>query len=685
MDKRFDFSVTESKIYEAWEKAGFFNPDKLPGPRLKSFTIVIPPPNITGSLHMGHALNASIQDVVIRQKRMQGYRALWVPGFDHAGIATQNVIEKKILKEKNKTRFDLGKENFVNEIWRWKDQYQAVITDQLKKIGASCDWSRTRFTLDENYSRAVKKAFQHYYEKGWIYQKERIINWCPRCGTALSDLELEHSPEKGHLWYIRYPLSNKKNHIVIATTRPETMFGDLAVAVSPKDKRYQKLIGQKVNLPLTNSTIPIIADVAIDPDFGTGALKVTPAHDSVDAEIGERHGLGCKTVINREGSLNENVPERYQGLKLDEARKKVISDLNNLGLIEKIENYQHDIPVCERCQTKTEILPSEQWFLKMDHLAKLAAEAVKSGQIKFYPPRWKKVYLNWLDNIKDWCLSRQIWWGHPIPIENEEGVLDTWFSSALWPFAALGWPDDSSDLDKFYPTDFLSTATEIMNLWVTRMIFSSQEFTGKIPFSKVYFHPTVLNKEGHRMSKSLGTGIDPLELIKNYGADATRFGLLWQTGLNRQDIRFGEEDIIMGQKFVTKIWNASRFILSQSEKHGISSFDLSQVNQNEAIVKKMKKVIVSVNKSIDQYRFDQAVQEIYHFFWHDFCDRYLEEAKDSINNEEEKLKTFTSLAYILITSLKLLHPFIPFVTEEIYQKFPLIDKKESLIIENWPD
>lgn len=685
MDKRFDFSVTESKIYEAWEKAGFFNPDKLPGPRLKSFTIVIPPPNITGSLHMGHALNASIQDVVIRQKRMQGYRALWVPGFDHAGIATQNVIEKKILKEKNKTRFDLGKENFVNEIWRWKDQYQAVITDQLKKIGASCDWSRTRFTLDENYSRAVKKAFQHYYEKGWIYQKERIINWCPRCGTALSDLELEHSPEKGHLWYIRYPLSNKKNHIVIATTRPETMFGDLAVAVSPKDKRYQKLIGQKVNLPLTNSTIPIIADVAIDPDFGTGALKVTPAHDSVDAEIGERHGLGCKTVINREGSLNENVPERYQGLKLDEARKKVISDLNNLGLIEKIENYQHDIPVCERCQTKTEILPSEQWFLKMDHLAKLAAEAVKSGQIKFYPPRWKKVYLNWLDNIKDWCLSRQIWWGHPIPIENEEGVLDTWFSSALWPFAALGWPDDSSDLDKFYPTDFLSTATEIMNLWVTRMIFSSQEFTGKIPFSKVYFHPTVLNKEGHRMSKSLGTGIDPLELIKNYGADATRFGLLWQTGLNRQDIRFGEEDIIMGQKFVTKIWNASRFILSQSEKHGISSFDLSQVNQNEAIVKKMKKVIVSVNKSIDQYRFDQAVQEIYHFFWHDFCDRYLEEAKDSINNEEGKLKTFTSLAYILITSLKLLHPFIPFVTEEIYQKFPLIDKKESLIIENWPD
>jgi len=685
MDKRFDFRTTESKIYEAWEKAGFFNPDKLPEPRSGGFTVVIPPPNITGSLHMGHALNASVQDVVIRRKRMQGYRALWVPGFDHAGIATQNVIEKKILKEKNKTRFDLGKENFINEIWRWKDQYQTVITGQLKKIGASCDWSRTRFTLDEKYSQAVKKAFQHYYEKGWIYQKERIINWCPRCGTALSDLELEHSPEKGHLWYIRYPLSDKKDHIVIATTRPETMFGDLAVAVNPKDKRYQKLIGQKVNLPLTNLTIPIIADIAIDPDFGTGVLKVTPSHDSVDAEIGERHDLGCKTVIDREGALNENVPEQYQGLKLDEARKKVISDLNDLGLIEKIEDYQHDVPVCERCQTKTEIIPSEQWFLKMDHLAKLAVEAVKSGQIKFYPPRWKKVYLNWLDNIKDWCLSRQIWWGHPIPIENEEGVLDTWFSSALWPFAVLGWPDDSPDLDKFYPTDFLSTATEIMNLWVTRMIFSSQEFTGKIPFSKVYFHPTVLNKEGRRMSKSLGTGIDPLELIENYGADATRFGLLWQTGSNRQDIRFGEEDIIMGQKFVTKIWNASRFILSQSEKHGILSFDLSQVDQNEFIVKKIKKIIISVNKSIDQYRFDQAVQEIYHFFWHDFCDQYLEEAKNSINNGGENLKTFTSLAYILVTSLKLLHPFIPFVTEEIYQKLPLVDKKEFLIIENWPD
>lgn len=681
MDKRFDFKEAEPRIYKKWEQSEYFNPDKLPGSRPNSFTVAMPPPNITGSLHVGHALNASVQDVLIRQKRMQGYRTLWLPGFDHAGIATQNVIEKKLLKEKKVTRFDLGREQFLDEIWKWKDQYQSVIIGQLKKIGASCDWSRTRFTLDENYSEAVKKSFQHYHQRGWIYRKKRIINWCPRCGTALSDLELEYQEEKTKLWYIRYPLVDSGESIVIATTRPETIFGDLAVAVNPKDKRYKNLIGQRVRLPLTDNLIMIIADSAIDPEFGTGALKVTPAHDPIDAEIGERNQLGLKTVITEEGLLNNQVPEPYQGMNLDQARKKIVNDLESQGLLVKTEDYEHSIPVCERCQTKVEVLPSEQWFLRMDQLAKMAAEPVRSGQIKFYPARWEKVYLNWLDNIKDWCLSRQIWWGHPIPLEGETDVLDTWFSSALWPFAILGWPKETSDLDKFYPTDFLSTATEIMNLWVARMIFSSLEFTGKIPFSKVYFHPTVLNKEGRRMSKSLGTGIDPLELIEKYGADATRFGLLWQTGSNRQDIRFSEEDIIMGQKFATKIWNASRFIISRAEDKII---DPSLAKHQDPIMKKAQALVSQVNRSLDQYRFDQAAESVYHFFWHDFCDHYLEESKELINDPETREATLATLFSVLLTTLKLLHPFMPFVTEEIYQKLPLKDKKDLLIIEDWP-
>jgi valyl-tRNA synthetase len=684
MDKRFEFSEAEPKIYKEWEAKGCFNPDHLPGERSENFTIVMPPPNITGSLHMGHALNASVQDVIVRQKRMQGYRTLWLPGFDHAGIATQNVIEKKILKEQEKTRFDLGKDKFLQEIWRWKDDYQIVITNQLKKIGASCDWSRTRFTLDEKYSQAVKQAFHHYYQKGWIYRKERVINWCPRCETALSDLELERIAENSSLWHIRYPLVNQKEFIVIATTRPETIFGDLAIAVNPKDKRYENLIGQKAQLPLTENEIPIIADESIDPEFGTGALKVTPAHDSVDAEIGEKNNLGHKIIIDRAGFLNDQVPEKYRGLKLKEARSQVVEDLEKLNLLEKIEPYQHEVPVCERCQTRTEVIPSEQWFLKMDELAQLAAEPIKSGQIKFYPARWEKIYLNWLENIKDWCLSRQIWWGHPIPLENEEDVLDTWFSSALWPFATMGWPEESSDLLKFYPTDFLSTATEIMNLWVARMIFSGKEFMGEIPFSKVYFHPTILNKEGRRMSKSLGTGIDPLELIEKYGADATRFGLLWQTGANRQDIRFGEEDIAMAQKFVTKIWNASRFIIGQAERNEIQEFDLSKLNEDQEIVKKIKETIKTVNESLSVYRFDQATENIYHFFWHEFCDQYLEQSKEMMQSKEKQEEVFTTLAYLLATTLKLLHPFMPFVTEEIYQMLPIKDKKDLLIVEDWP-
>ncbi len=683
MDKRFNFREAEPRIYQKWEEGGYFNPDKLPGKRKRTFTVVIPPPNITGSLHMGHALNAAVQDAVVRRQRMMGDRTLWLPGFDHAGIATQNVIEKKLWKEKNLTRFDLGKQEFIREIWRWKEEYQEIITGQLKKIGASCDWSRTRFTLDQDYSQAVQKAFHHYYQKGWIYRKERIVNWCPRCGTALSDLELEHQPEKTHLWYIKYPL-NDHRHLTIATTRPETMFGDLAVAVNPKDRRYQELIGQKVNLPLTDQHIPIIADEMIDPEFGTGALKLTPSHDPIDAEIGERHQLGLKTVISPEGKLNDLVPEAYRQLTLAEARKKIVADLSALELIDKIEDYEHDVPICERCRTKVETVPSEQWFLKMEHLAKMAAEPVRSGQIKFHPGRWKKVYLSWLDNVQDWCLSRQIWWGHPIPLENEEDVLDTWFSSALWPIATMGWPDETDDLKKFYPTNFLSTATEIINLWVARMIFSGLEFKQKIPFSEVYFHPTILDKKGKRMSKSLGTGVDPLDLISRYGADATRFGLLWQTGSSRQDIRFGEEDIAMGQKFTTKIWNASRFIISQAEKHEAGLISLKN-NQESEIVSKTKQMIATVDRLMDRYRFDQSAQTIYHFFWHDFCDQYLEQAKAKIDEPGTRMTTLNDLFYVLTSTLKLLHPFMPFVTEEIYQKLPLAEKKDSLMIETWPD
>jgi valyl-tRNA synthetase len=684
MDKRFDFKQSEPKIYEKWEKGGYFNPDKLPGERLKKFTVVIPPPNITGALHIGHALNSSVQDAVIRHKRMQGYRTLWLPGFDHAGIATQSVIEKKILKEQNLSRHDLGREKFISTIWTWKDDYQRVITNQLKKIGASCDWSRTRFTLDENYSQSVQAAFKHYYEKGWIYRKEKIINWCPRCGTALSELELDHKAEKTHLWYIRYPLESK-GYITIATTRPETILGDLAIAVNPEDKRYQKLIGQKAIVPVAGHVIPIITDQEIDPEFGTGALKVTPSHDPIDAEIGERHQLGLKNIIGPDGRMNDLVPEEYKGLSISAARNKIVEHLTKEGLLEKTEEYQHDIPVCERCQNKIEAIPSEQWFLKMEHLAQLAAQPIKEGKIKFYPARWEKVYLAWLANIRDWCLSRQIWWGHPVPMEGEKDVLDTWFSSALWPFAVMGWPEETDDLSKFFPTDFLATAVDIMNLWVARMIFSSLEFTQKVPFSRVYFHPTILNKKGQRMSKSLGTGIDPLELIEKYGADATRFGLLWQTGSNRQDIRFGEEDIIMGQKFTTKLWNATRFIIAQSEKYNLGSIDLNNIDSKEEIIQKLKLLIDQVNESLDQYRFDQATQSIYHFFWHEFCDQYLETAKEKISHSEEPSKIIANLFYILSTIIKILHPFMPFITEELYQMIPLKDKKDSLIIENWPN
>jgi len=723
-DSPYNPEKVEKRIYKIWEKSGVFNPDNLKNAK-KPFTIVIPPPNITGFLHMGHALNVVIQDILIRFKRMAGFKTLWVPGTDHAGIATQGMVEKKLKKE-GKTRFDLGREKFIEEVWKWKNEYGNKILDQLKRLGASCDWSRVRFTMDKDYSAAVLEAFVQYYNQGWIYRGKRVVNWCPRCQTSLSDLELEHKEEKTHLWYLKYPLTTNyklptTNYIVVATTRPETMLGDTAVAVNPKDERYKKLVGQKVILPLVNREIPIIADRAIDINFGTGAVKVTPAHSLVDWQIGQDHNLPTISVIDGHCRLNGNAPEIYQGAKIEEARKKIVEDLNALNLIEKIEDYTHSVPKCYRCDSTVELIPSKQWFVKMEKLAKLAMSPIKSNKIKFHPKRWERVYLDWLKNAHDWCISRQIWWGHPFPVffcqkkqenlksqisnlkindeyfivslkkpkkcpfckkcamKQSEDVFDTWFSSALWPFAVLGWPKKTKDLSTYYPTDVLSTARDIINLWVARMIYSGAALVKKLPFKDVIVHATVITKEGQRMSKSLGTGIDPLELVEKYGADATRFGLAWQIS-ETQDIRFGENDILAGKKFCNKIWNASRFVLQnadskiQNTKYKIQNTNLTPADKK--ILLGLKKLQKDVGKFIEKYEFGKALHCLYDFFWHQYADIYIETAKKQPANV---------LLYVHLNLLKLLHPFLPFITEEIWQIFGKLNRSKKLIlVENWP-
>jgi valyl-tRNA synthetase len=598
----------------------------------------------------------------------------------------------------------LGKEKFLERVWQWKEKYGNIILEQLKKIGVSCDWSRTRFTMDEKYSQAVREAFLHYFKKGLIYRQKRVINFCPRCQTSLSDLELEYREEKRKLWYIKYPLKQTKNlklktknYIVVATTRPETMLGDTAVAVNPKDKRYKDLVGQKAVLPLVGREIPIIADRLVDPKFGTGAVKITPAHDLTDYEIGLRNNLKIIQVIDENGKITKEAPAAYQELSALEAREKVIADLKSQNLIEKIEDYSHQVPYCYRCQTKIEVIPSWQWFLKMNNLARIAMKVVKERKIKFIPKNFEKIYFNWLKNIRDWCISRQIWWGHSLPIfqldkksKIDGDVLDTWFSSALWPFATLGWPNKTKDLKRFYPTDVLCTDRGIINLWVARMIFSGMEFMKKIPFRIVYIHPTVLTREGKRMSKSLGTGVDPLNLIEKYGADATRFGIAYQI-MGGQDIRFTEDNIVMGRKFCNKLWNASRFVLLQipNSKFQIpNKFQIlnskSQTLADKKILKALNKTIKSVNKDLGNFQFGKAAHRLYDFFWHDFCDIYIEKSKEQLQNSEFKLQTSKVLLFVLLNSLILLHPFIPFITEEIYQKLPIKNKKKSLMVENWP-
>ena len=680
--KPYSFKENEDKIYKSWEDSGFFNPDNLTDAKKETFTIALPPPNVTGNLHMGHALNVTIQDTLVRYKRMKGFKTLWIPGTDHAGIATQNVVEKQLKKE-GLSRHDLGREKFLEKVWEWKEKYGDIILDQLKKIGASCDWSRTRFTMDEGYTKAVGEAFNHYYKKGWIYQGDRIVNWCTKDATSLSDLELEYREEKGKLWYIKYPIKTDgkrqttNDYIVVATTRPETMLGDAAVAVNPKDERYKKLVGKTAILPILNREIPIIAVIAVEKEFGTGAVKVTPAHDFVDADIGERYKLPKYQVINEKGKMTEIAGKKFSGLKVLEAREKIVEKLKELGLLEKEEDYMHSVAHCYRCDTVIEPLISKQWFLKMDELAKLAIKAVKKGKVNFKPERWSKIYIDWLSKVKDWCISRQIWWGHKIPIEGSNDVLDTWFSSALWPFATLGWPDKTEDLKLFYPTSALSTARDIINLWVARMVFSGEELMGKEPFKDVIIHATILTKEGKRMSKSLGTGIDPMTLVEKYGADATRFGLIWQS-MGGQDIHWAEEHVLAGQKFANKLWNIARFVISKSE-NDFAQEKPKKIKDTETknIFKKLEATSKQAEEQIEKYDFGQVLHLIYDFVWHDFADKYIEYSKD-----KEDLETKLALSHSLMGIIKLLHPFMPFVTEAIYQRLPK-KEKDLLMIESW--
>jgi len=680
----------EEKIYQIWEESGFFNPDNLPGERKESFTITIPPPNVTGSLHMGHALNTTIQDILIRKKRMEGYRTLLLPGTDHAGIALQNVIEKD-LKKQGLTRHDLGKEKFIEKIWEWKDKYGNIILSQYKKLGSSMDWSRTRFTMDENYQKAVSEAFLHYHKKGWLYKAERVINWCTKDQTSLSDLELEYQEEKGKLWFIKYPLADNSGYLTVATTRPETMLGDSAVAVNPKDERYSKFIGKKLILPIQNREIPIIADGEIEISFGTGAVKITPAHDLLDARIGEKHNLPVYKVIGPVGKMTEEAGSNFAGTKITDCREKVIEELKKQNLIEKEQDYTHNVAICYRCATVIEPQPSLQWFVKMEELSKLAITAVKNGEVIFHPKHWEKVYLDWLENIRDWNISRQIWWGHKIPIEGENDVLDTWFSAALWPFATLGWPQKTHDLETFYPTQVMVTARDIINLWVARMVYSGLEFTNKKPFTDIIIHGTILTKEGKRMSKSLGTGFDPINLIEKYGADATRFGIIWQS-IGNQDIHWDETAVMAGKKFANKLWNATRFVVEKTE----NSFSDSEDGELEKILKlenltledrkileNLREIVKSVDEYLKVYQLGQALRCLYDFFWHQFCDLYLETAKVQMTDPELQESTKKILTEVLKTSLKLFHPFIPFVTEEIWSKLPIKNRK-LLMIEEWP-
>lgn len=712
MPTRYDPKPVEHKWYRFWEEKGYFQ--ARPNSKKKPYCIVIPPPNITGSLHMGHALNNSLQDILIRWKRMQGYNALWIPGVDHAGIAAQNMVERELAAQ-GTSRKQLGQEKFVEKMWEWKKQYGDTIVHQLKKLGSSCDWSRQRFTLDEGCSRAVREEFVRLYEEGLIYQANYIINWCPHCGTALSDIEVEHEETRGHLYYINYPLESGQDQITIATTRPETMLGDVAVAVHPDDKKYRRLVGKKLVLPLVGRLLPIIADEGVDSAFGTGALKITPAHDPNDFAIGLKRNLPQLVVIDGSGKMSADTG-RYAGLDRYQCREEILKDLRKEHYLVKVEDHLHSVGHCYRCRTVTEPLTSEQWFVKIKGLARPASKAIKRGRIKFVPGRWAKVYLNWMENIKDWCISRQIWWGHRLPawhcqgcrhinvssskpakcgkcggsdLKQDSNVLDTWFSSALWPFSTLGWPEETKDLNYFYPTSTLVTGHEIIYFWVARMIMMGLKFRGDIPFREVYIHGIVRDIRGRKMSKSLGNVIDPLELIEKYGADALRFSLAQATTLEGQDIFLNEERVEKMRNFANKLWNVSRFILLNREDFQflpIKQKELRFDEDDEYIMGRVNQVIKEMTGFLSASRFNEAGQSIYEFLWHEFCDWYVELSKlrlyDAEAAEEDKKTVRWVLHYVLRNVLKLLHPYMPFISEEIWQY--LAQEEGSIMVSSWP-
>jgi valyl-tRNA synthetase len=696
--KQYDPRAAEKNHYERWEKNGFFVPEINRDPKAPVFSIVIPPPNVTGSLHMGHALQHTLMDVMTRHKRMRGYRALWLPGMDHAGISTQLMVSRALKKE-GKSRHDLGREKFVERVWQWKQESGGQITVQMRREGASVDWSREKFTMDEDLSRVVREVFVRLYDEGMIYRGNRIVNWCPQDQTVLSDLEVDKLPQAGKLHYLQYPIKNSDRRITVATTRPETMLGDTAVAVNPNDKRYSDLVGQTVLLPLTNREIPIVADEYVDPEFGTGAVKITPAHDPNDYEIGLRHDLPQVVVIDPYAKMTADAGADFAGLDRYQAREKVVQDFEALGLLEKVVDYEFSISKCERCKTVIEHLISTQWFMKMDGLRDLALELIAREQKpRFVPETYKKVYTDWLENLRDWTISRQLWWGHQIPawytpegevvvatskeeasekagtneLTQDPDVLDTWFSSALWPFSTLGWPAETDDLKTFYPTSVLVTARDIIFLWVSRMVMMGLKFAGERPFDDVFITGTILDAQGQRMSKTKMNGVDPIDVFDKFGVDATRLTL---AQIGSTDIRWNEKQVESYRNFANKIWNAARFCLLNSEGAEVKPEILEQSTalHDRWIVSRLNKTAQDLNRAIETYEFHQAVQSLYHFFWDDFCDWYIELAKADVTAEQEsaaRTEARTRLLTVLEQALRLLHPFMPYITEELWQRLP---------------
>ena len=710
LEKNYNPSEIEDRLYQKWLDKKYFHAEV--DRSKKPFTIVMPPPNITGKLHMGHALDNTMQDIIIRFKRMQGYEALWVPGTDHASISTE-VKVTNALKEEGIDKHELGREGFLKRTWEWKKEYGGTITSQLKKIGSSCDWDRERFTMDEGCSKAVLEVFCRLYEKGLIYKGSRIVNWCPVCNTSISDAEVEHEEQAGHFWHINYPVVGEEGRYVeIATTRPETLLGDSALAVNPDDERYTDLIGKEVYLPLTDRKIPVIADSYVDKEFGTGVVKITPAHDPNDFEVGKRHNLPEINILNDDATINK-LGGKYAGMDRYEARKAMVADLEAQGLLVKVEDHVHNVGTHDRCKTTVEPMIKQQWFVKMDELIKPAVEGVKNGDIELVPASMDKTYFNWTDNIRDWCISRQLWWGHRIPayyckdcgemvvskdkvctcpkckstnVEQDPDTLDTWFSSALWPFSTLGWPDKTPELDYFYPTDVLVTGYDIIFFWVIRMIFSGYEQMGKKPFGKVLFHGLVRDSQGRKMSKSLGNGIDPLEVIDKYGADALRYTLITGNAPGN-DMRFYWERVEASRNFANKVWNASRFIMMNDPDNKIKATDEKPANLTAAdkwILSKMNSLIKEVTDNMEKYDLGIAVAKLNDFIWEEFCDWYIEMVKPRLYNDEDTTNTAAiwTLKKVLIDALKLLHPYMPFITEEIFCNIQ--DEEESIMISSWP-